>query len=1162
MGKATTSFTKHHILALAVAQAIIGLSASQAASITVDNPTDVSDPGSCTLRDAIASANTDAAVAGCGAGNMDDTITFDASVLPGIITLDGTQLDISTPIAIEGPGANQLTIDADGMSRLMVVTDGDDMTKLAVSVSGLTLTGGQTDMNGTGGAIANDEHLTVDRSVVTGNTAFQGGGISNIRGTLVVTNSTIADNQATGPGVSVYYGGGMFSYFGVTTVTDSTLSGNTAKFRGGAMAVSGLTTIENSTISGNSAMDGGGIGTQLTNTAIINSTISGNSAGNRGGGIANKNGSVSLRNSTLSENSAASSGGGLYSYSDFLPTTASLTNSIVANSVAGGDCTNGAMLASIESQNSLIEDGLTCVTADSYSITGDPSLGPLGDNGGSTLTHLPGAESTVINAGNNGSCEPTDQRGESRSDGLCDIGSVEQQPADLPPVLVNTIDATVADEGFCSLPEAVTTINTGADSGALAGECEASGSQTIRFDPMLVLPATITLGGTELAIQAPMIIEGPGPDSLTISGEQTSRVFNVYDNNTTSLVQVVMSGLTIADGSVPFGGGGIYNREDLTLDNMVIADNRGGGVNSFGDFALNARLNVTDTTISGSTGGSGLALANTNATVNRSTISGNDGTPYSTGGIGVLGGNTDLVNATVSGNTGATAGGLSNQSGAVSLEHSTIANNTAVGGNYGAAGGVYSMGGGGLDLVSSIIDGNVFVAPSAKGSAAFADDCASQTTPINSNSDMFIGDGTCLPAESGDSGLDALADNGGPTQTHGIRPNENSPLIDAATCIGLDLDQTGMPRPIDGNADGMSECDIGAFEFVDVFGPAPFLSDQTNVTSAQSTHSFVVVYLDDAPLDGASLDATDVSVTGPETLTVAFVGLQFARATYEVTPPNGVAWQAADNGKTYTIAVNANEVFDLPATGSNAALAGPIGTFSVNFADIDVLGQAMSIANGDSTPDVVDDTDFGNVAIGQMAVRTFTITNTTDGTINLNGPIAVSGAGFSTTQPILTSIDAGISTTFDVTFDPTSEGMVDGLVTINSDDIDESEYTFAITANGINANTPPVVDDQSFGVLFNAPANTVVGQVVVMDAEGLPGSGGFAITSGNAAGDFALDDNGNLTILVAAESLASDPSVLDIMVTDTGGLMDSAQVTVRVLQDVVFNDGGFEEQSN
>lgn len=74
------------------------------------------------------------------------------------------------------------------------------------------------------------------------------------------------------------------------------------------------------------------------------------------------------------------------------------------------------------------------------------------------------------------------------------------------------------------------------------------------------------------------------------------------------------------------------------------------------------------------------------------------------------------------------------------------------------------------------------------------------------------------PATPLDPGLDALATNGGPTRTHALLPG--SPAIDSgdpAGCAGaagpLWTDQRGYaPRAVDGDADGVGRCDVGAFE--------------------------------------------------------------------------------------------------------------------------------------------------------------------------------------------------------------------------------------------------------------------------------------------------------------------------------------------------------------
>ena len=95
--------------------------------------------GFVTLREAIQAANTDTAVNEAPAGSGADTITFAPSLFaggPGTITLGGTELALSSNLTITGPGATQLTVNANNASRIFNVASG------TVSISGLTITGG------------------------------------------------------------------------------------------------------------------------------------------------------------------------------------------------------------------------------------------------------------------------------------------------------------------------------------------------------------------------------------------------------------------------------------------------------------------------------------------------------------------------------------------------------------------------------------------------------------------------------------------------------------------------------------------------------------------------------------------------------------------------------------------------------------------------------------------------------------------------------------------------------------------------------------------------------------------------------------------------------------------------------------------------------------
>ncbi len=242
--------------------------------------------GVVTLREALEASNTNTAIGDAMAGSSleTDVITFDISLFdsgPGVITLDGTQLEIAGDVDIQGPGAELLSIDANQQSRVFYID-----ANVTAMIDGLTITGGS--------AQDIDPNDWKDE---------EGGGIDNY-GDLTLTNSMLSYNSAA------YGGGGVFNY-GTMTVTNSTFSGNSVSDRGGGINnFGGTLTITNSTLSSNSASRyGGGIYNHLDGTlTVTNSTLSGNvvsgtGSATGGGGIYNRN-TLTVTNSILSLNVA------------------------------------------------------------------------------------------------------------------------------------------------------------------------------------------------------------------------------------------------------------------------------------------------------------------------------------------------------------------------------------------------------------------------------------------------------------------------------------------------------------------------------------------------------------------------------------------------------------------------------------------------------------------------------------------------------------------------------------------------------------------------------------------------------------------------------------------------------------------------------------------
>ena len=392
--------------------------------------------GQTTLRDAITTANADMT-------DSQEVINFAAN-LSGTINLMTALPNLATNISINGPGASSLTVSGGGSSSsFSVFTVNIGVT---ASISELTISNGNASY---GGGVDNSGNLTLANDTISGNSAQgDGGGVFNA-GTATLTNDTISGNSAQ------FGGGGVYNYYFVVTLTNDILSGNRAT-TGGGVDNNGNLTLTNDTISENWALFyGGGICVSNEGMATLtNDTIYGNSAQYDGGGVFNA-GTTTLANDTISGNSAQY-GGGVDNGG-----TATLNNTIVANSPSGGD-----IFGSVSGSNNLIDDGSSGLEPTTNLVDVDPMLDPLGNYGGPTqtmalLSGSPaiGAGSTALAVDANGVSLQYDQRGigyhRTKNDTV-DIGAYEVQ------LTTPTLTVTDAGGGYNGTPyAAVATINSG-----------------------------------------------------------------------------------------------------------------------------------------------------------------------------------------------------------------------------------------------------------------------------------------------------------------------------------------------------------------------------------------------------------------------------------------------------------------------------------------------------------------------------------------------------------------------------------------------------------------------------------------------------------------------------------------------------------------------------
>jgi CSLREA domain-containing protein len=244
---------------------------------------------------------------------------------------------------------------------------------------------------------------------------------------------------------------------------------------------------------------------------------------------------------------------------------------------------------------------------------------------------------------------------------------------------------TAADENNtgpdCSLREAIAAVTGGADFGG----CDlvtAGGTDQITFTAALT-GGTIALEEGELGVDVgdPLEIVGPGMGSLTVSASTGDRVFNNDAGST-----LTISGMTIRDGA-PNGVGGairggcVYNGGTLTLTEVRVTNceanvtdgatdvfGDGGGIGNDNVLTLNSSvvvgnqargINTSGAAGSGQARGAGIYSETGPVTINDSTIADNDavgsdagsGTAVAYSGLALINGNATITQSTISGNT-------------------------------------------------------------------------------------------------------------------------------------------------------------------------------------------------------------------------------------------------------------------------------------------------------------------------------------------------------------------------------------------------------------------------------------------------------------------------------------------------------------------------------
>ena len=401
-----------------MASAALPVNSASAATIHVMN---CNDSGVGSLRGSVASA-----LSG-------DTIDLTKLRCNRIVLTSGqisiTQLDLT----LIGPGRSRLTLDGNHASRVFLATGNLVIKSMSIAnghsqgmgreddpAGGCIFSNRDVELNGInlhdclaepdlqsglplGGGVWAGSHLRLINSNVFSNVARKGSGGGAGSNNLVVYRSHIYNNSATG-----FHGGGLAG--GDISLSYSTVNNNTSQREGGGIHSYRLI-VNKSTVNNNralAAVTGQGGGAWSVEMHVYDSTFSSN-VGYAGSAIVARD-FAQISNSTIAFNQETHADSP-ESFGAVRSDKYSINSSIIArnrsNAAFGNDIGPGASY--VRGANNLIEKSAIPLPADT--ISANPLLAPLANNGGPTKTHALLNGSPAIDHGNNFRHRLYDQRG-------------------------------------------------------------------------------------------------------------------------------------------------------------------------------------------------------------------------------------------------------------------------------------------------------------------------------------------------------------------------------------------------------------------------------------------------------------------------------------------------------------------------------------------------------------------------------------------------------------------------------------------------------------------------------------------------------------------------------------------------------------------------------
>jgi Ca2+-binding RTX toxin-like protein len=700
---------------------------------------------------------------------------------------------------------------------------------------------------------------------------------------------------------------------------------------------------------------------------------------------------------------------------------------------------------------------------------------------------------------------------------------------------------------------------------------------TIAFNLAPSSTITLTSGQINIPVGKNLIIDGAGAPDLTISGNNSSRIFAVNANVVTG-TSVTVRNLTLSNAYTPERGGAIFTTDEatLTLEQVTFRNNvadQGGG-------AVFANWN------------SDVFVSNSRFENNRA-IAGND--ERGAGAIGFLSpGTLQVTNSDFIGNQGINGAAINSLNGKLTITNSRFLNNDTLAATFDAGNPNSDLRGYGgalyTDRASSTtetagtirISGSVFEnnRGRAEGGAAYLFTAAGQDNVIIENS-RFVSNSVSPLAggNTGNGGALTIISNG---FNRGVDISNTTFANNTATNQGgavwlYDSPATLTNTTFSGNQTGGGPGDI----FGQVGGGLAIYNAATNITNstfadnnadwvggAIVANSTAAVTLRNSLFSNNTADnqfqiqqqvAGDNFVDGGGNLQFPAKFTNFFN-DYNVLPnitiadpqlgalqlingalvrPLSAGSPAIDAGVATSVSTDqtgAPRSQDGDLNGSSIPDVGAVEFPGVALPEINLQDGTVSLVDGTTTP-----LNFGTVSVGTVLTRTFTVLNPGAAALNLTS--LTLPTGFSLVGALPTSVAAGSNTNLTIQVDTSAVNNFAGSFSLSNTDSDENPFDFAIQATVRGVNNNPVV---TVPLLDQTTTATQVFQYAIApntftDADSDPLALNATLTGGGALPGWLTFNPANLTF--SGTPAAGDTGIFSIDLTALDGFGGSSTDT-------------------